>query len=107
VSGYATRGAYVRARPIAVVQDLRELKGPASGAVRLPRRLDWSPDPEYDLADPEQVVWMYSYVLGAALREDDLREFIDSRTLRQLWPVLSLAPQVREAWESRFPELVS
>lgn len=107
MSMYATRGTYMRTRPIPVVRDLGDLNGPASGVVRLPHRLDWSPDPEYDLAEPDQVVWMYSYVLGTAVREDDLREFLDSQMLRRLWPVLSLAPQVREAWESHFPELAA
>lgn len=107
MSGYATRGAYARTRPIAVVEDLRDLKGPTSGVVRLPRRLDWSPVADYDLADPGQVLWMYNYVLGAALLEDDLREFLDERTLRRLWPALSLSPQVRQAWENQFPELAA
>lgn len=106
-TGFASRGAYARTRPIAVVEALSELSGPISGIVTLPKRLDWSPDSRYDLSDPDQAVWMYSYVLAGAVVPTDLRTFLNDELLRALWPRLVLTDQVRLAWERHHPALAA
>jgi hypothetical protein len=75
--------------------------------VNLPRHLDWSGNASYDLAKPARLASMYRTVLNEASSIDDLRAWIDGRTLAQLWSTLWLPPSVRRLWENRFPELAS
>lgn len=104
---FVSPGAYARSRPIVVIDDLEQLQGPSSGIVRLPVRLDWGPDPVYDVGDRTSLVWMYSYILAAALDADDLRQFINADHLRSVWHDLVLPARVRDLWEDRFPELAA
>jgi hypothetical protein len=84
---------------------LDELCGPTAGTVTLPTHLDWSGNATYDLAKPSRLASMYRSVLNEAGCAEDLRSWLDSRVLAQLWPSLWLPPALRRIWENRFPEL--
>lgn len=109
----AGQGAAVRtrfqARPgrrAIVVIDLADLRGPVSGAVRLPLWLYWSgPSPAFDLGEPFLLRWLYEIVLREAASPDDLTSYLDGGTLIALWPDLYLPKGVRQAWEELHPVL--
>jgi hypothetical protein len=50
---------------------------------------------------------MYETVLREATSPDDLARWLDGPTLVRLWPELVLPPQVRQLWETRFPQLAA
>lgn len=104
---YVTRGAYARNRPVVVVSDLSRLAGPSQGTVRLPPRLYWGPNPEFDVDDDDRRRWLYSIVLSEALDDADICDFIDRRLLEKSWRSMALPDRVRKQWETRFPGLVS
>lgn len=101
-SGIAVRTQY-RARPgrpVIVITDLAELRGPVRGVVELPLRLFWSsPDRSFDLGRPFERRWLYQTVLREASRSEDLTGFLDGGTLVGLWPDLYVPRGVRQAWE--------
>ncbi|MFG1830588.1 hypothetical protein [Micromonospora chersina] len=103
----ATSTAYLArpGRPAVVARTLGELTGPTRGIVELPVRLMWSSERAFDLADPDDLLWMYENVLRETSRVEDLRELIDGGTLRRVWPLLNLPRGVRLAWESRHRDL--
>ncbi|MBM7084635.1 hypothetical protein [Micromonospora humidisoli] len=88
-------------RPVVVARTLAELTGPTGGTVELPVRLMWSSERTFDLADPDDLLWLYENVLRETTRADDLRALIDGRTLCRVWRRLNLPRGVRSAWESR------
>ncbi|WP_326558286.1 hypothetical protein [Micromonospora sp. NBC_01796] len=88
-------------RPAVVTRTLTELTGPVRGAVELPLRLMWCSDRTFELADPDQLLWMYENVLREATRADDLRRLVNGTLLRRVWPDLNLPHGVRRAWEAR------
>ncbi|MFI7427984.1 hypothetical protein ACIBPB_13440 [Micromonospora sp. NPDC049836] len=88
-------------RPAVVPRTLAELTGPTRGVVELPVRLMWSSERVFDLADPDDLLWMYENVLRETNRVDDLRTLVNGRTLRRVWRRLNLPRGVRLAWESR------
>ncbi|MEV0941293.1 MULTISPECIES: hypothetical protein [Micromonospora] len=88
-------------RPVVVARTLAELTGPTGGVVELPVRLMWSSERTFDLAEPDDLLWLYENVLRETTRADDLRALIDGRTLRRVWRRLNLPRGVRAAWESR------
>lgn len=96
---------YADRRPYTVAQHLDTLRGPTSGIVELPLRLDWTPNRTYDLDDNTQLRAMYPRVLREALREEDLDTFLNRDTLIDVWDQIHLPRPVRELWEKRFPEL--
>jgi hypothetical protein len=96
---------YEDGRPYTVPDSLEELTGPTAGVVELPLRLDWSEQGRYDLSDPPQRNLMYEVVIRESMRVEDLRAYLDGRTLRRVWRQLWLPRKVRELWESRFPDL--
>ncbi|HZN74345.1 MAG TPA: hypothetical protein VFC00_21975 [Micromonosporaceae bacterium] len=102
--GYASYGAR---KPYVVAERLDDLRGPTDGTVTLPQHLDWSGNASYDLDKPARLASMYRTVLNEASSPDDLHAWIDGRLLVRLWPTLWLPPQVRQLWESRFPELAA
>jgi DNA invertase Pin-like site-specific DNA recombinase len=118
LDGYApgrpggTGGAHLapyQARPgrrALVIDDLGDLRGPATGSVKLPLRLFWSlPDHWFDLGDPDMRRWYYQTVLREASRAEDLTTHLDGATLASLWPGLFLPKGVRRAWDERHPSL--
>ncbi|MDG4786981.1 hypothetical protein O7626_13755 [Micromonospora sp. WMMD1102] len=94
-------------RPAVVTPTVAELTGPTRGTVILPLRLMWGPERDFDLDDPDQLLWMYENVLREAVRSDDLRRFLNGSMLRRLWPALNLPRGVRAAWERRHPSLAA
>jgi len=100
-------GSYGDRKPYVVAERLDDLRGPTEGTVSLPQHLDWSGNASYDLDKPTRLASMYRTVLNEASSVDDLRAWIDGKTLAQLWPTLWLPPQLQRLWESRFPELAS
>ena len=46
-----------------------------------------------------------SQLTAQAAKVQDLRDWIDQRKLVELWPRIWLPVQLRDLWESRFPEL--
>jgi hypothetical protein len=94
-------------RPALVAKSLDELRGPEHGVVELPQRLFWNPNRSFDLDNHDLLLWMYENVLREAIRQDELRRFINGRILVQVWPELNLPKGVRRAWEERHPQLRS
>jgi transcriptional regulator with XRE-family HTH domain len=95
-------------RPVLVVPDLADLRGPTAGTVELPLWLFWSqPDRRFDLDDSDMRQWMYEIVLREAGSLEDLTTYLDRDTLIALWPRLYLPRGVRHAWEDRHPALRS
>jgi hypothetical protein len=93
------------AKPFVVADDLATLRGRTTGVVTLPRHLDWSGSADYDLDSPGRIVDLYRTVLIEATKPDDLHEFLDRAVLTRLWATLWLPPDLRRAWEERFPAL--
>jgi hypothetical protein len=96
---------YADQRPYVAVDRLAELRGPTGGVVRLDRRLYWSGRGTYDLDNPRRLANMYETVLREASRPEELARWLDGGTLVRLWSDLVLPPQLRQLWETRFPEL--
>jgi len=89
-----------------VVIDLADLRGPVSGAVRLPLWLYWSgASLAFDLGEPLLRRWLYEIVLREAASPEDLTSYLDGGTLIALWPDLYLPKGVRQAWEELHPVL--
>lgn len=95
-------------RRAVVAASLDGLHGPVSGEHVLPLRLYWSPPGRvFDLDDAESLQAMYEFVLGEAIREDELDEHLDGARLAAVWPDLFLPRGVRRAWEERHPRLAA
>jgi len=101
-SAYATYGSR---KPYVVADSLDALRGPTTGTVSLPRHLDWSGDPSYDLTRPARLASMYRTVLNEAASTHDLSAWLDGEALLRLWPTLWLPAPLRRLWEDRFPAL--
>ncbi|MFI7641970.1 hypothetical protein [Nonomuraea sp. NPDC049400] len=96
---------YAGHRAYLVPADLSELRGPATGVVELPTRLDWSEQRIYDLSDNSHVGLMYERVIREATQFDDLRTYLNRETLIRVWPYLFLPAEARHTWETPFSEL--
>src|SRR5262249_3468216 len=93
-------------RPTLVIDDLADLRGPASGEVVLPLRLFWSPagrtwdlGNRYDRRAPHQTL------LNEANRARALAQVPNSTPLVPVWPGRYLRKGARRAWEERRPRL--
>ena len=85
-------------RPVEIPDDLTDCTvAPASGRVRLPQRLAWSGQGEFDLDDRCDRAYVYQLVMTEGT-EDDVRRFIDVDLLVQMWDDMWLSPHVRERW---------
>nr|WP_232533866.1 hypothetical protein [Plantactinospora sp. KBS50] len=103
----ADYGPYGDRKPYLVAETLAQLQGPTEGMVTLPRHLDWSGHPEYDLNRTARLASMYKVVLTEASTVEDLHTWLAADLLRRLWPTLWLPPQLRQRWEDAFPELAA
>ena len=93
-------------RPVLVIDDLADLRGPVTGLVELPLRLFWSlPDHRFDLDEPDLRRWYYETVLREATRPGDLAAYLDGETLVSIWPELYLPKEVRRGWEEHHQAL--
>ena len=70
----------------------------ASGVVRLPEHVAWSPPFEYDLADHRQRLDAYAVVMTEG-RDEDVLWFIDVDEVVAMWGELHLSPHIRAPWE--------
>lgn len=92
-------------KPYAIVEDLRQLHGPAGGVVELPHSVLWAPGgPSVDLDEPGGTALAYQAVLAEGTVED-LEQVLHRDRLIAIWSELMLDRRVRDMWESRFPEL--
>lgn len=96
------REQYARRLPAS----LEELTGPSSGTVDLPLHVVWSGRRTYGLSQPRSRMSLYRTVLAEGQRQD-LVVFLNRDLLIAQWPVLRslVSRPLRDAWESRFPEL--
>lgn len=98
---------YSARKPYVVADSLENLHGPTHGMVTLPRHLDWSGDPTYNLDKAARLASMYKTVLNEAATVDDLDTWLDKQMLLQVWPTLWLPPRLRQMWEHRFEVLAA
>jgi hypothetical protein len=109
--GIAVTDRRDQARPgrrVVVAADLADLRGPVSGEHVLPLRLYWSPPGRvWRLDEAESLRLMYRYVLGEAIRAEELAEHLNGDQLVAVWPDLILPRAVRRAWEERHPQLAA
>jgi hypothetical protein len=101
---------FYQGRPVLVVSSLESLRGPASGQVRLPRRVFWSGSEDagvFDLGIPADLESFYRTVIREARLAEDLTGNLDGATLIALWPrlVLRMPGPVRRAWETQHDQL--
>ncbi|MEU2718824.1 hypothetical protein [Streptomyces sp. NPDC007205] len=85
---------------------LDELVGPSAGTVDLPLHVVWSGRRSYGLSQPRSRMSLYRTVLAEGQRQD-LIAFLNCDLLIAQWPLLRtlISRPLRDAWESRFPEL--
>jgi hypothetical protein len=93
------------AKPVVVPARLDDLIGPTTGVVVLPRHLQWSGNPRYDLDQPGRIIDLYRTVLNEAASPDDLHRYLDRDTLVALWPSMWLPTWLRDSWEAHFSDL--
>lgn len=91
-------------RPFAVVDDLRELRGPATGMLTLSHAIYWGPNRDFDFADDNQAADAYTAILNEGTRADVI-ELINAQRLEDVWPTLALPWRVLDGWQSRHPVL--
>ncbi len=92
--------------PYDTPQSLDDLRGPTSGVVRVRPRIDTSPDPVYDLADPGQRWSLYNAVVREGLPSEQAA-ILNRALLIDSWADLNLPARCRATWEARFPELAA
>jgi hypothetical protein len=86
-----------RWRPVEVPDDLDD-SAPRTGHVRLPVEIAWSGQPDYGLADRQQLCRVYEQVLREGTAEE-VRRYVRASTLLEVWDELYLPMYVRMAWE--------
>lgn len=93
-------------RPVLVITELSDLRGPAAGKIVLPSRL--YPDPAgtvFDLDEPSLLAEAYQVVLAEAAGAWDLASWLNAPRLVEAWPDLYLPAAIRQAWEETHPIL--
>ncbi len=87
------------ANPASIPDDLDDAGiEKATGIVELPLHIRWSGPPRtYDLSDRQQLARVHEQVLQEGT-EDDVRHFVRSEDLIDLWDELVLPPRVSRAW---------
>ncbi|MFF0343561.1 hypothetical protein [Kribbella sp. NPDC004875] len=98
---------YASMIPYMVPRSLDQLQGPAAGVIDLPTRLDWGPNPRYDLAKIDEATTLYNKVISEASTVDDLAEFLNREMLVALWPRLRLPRHCADLWNQAFPQLAT
>lgn len=95
-------------RPVLVITELSDLRGPAGGKIVLPSRL--YPDPAgqvFDLDEPSLLREAIQIVLTEAAGARDLASWLNAPALIDAWPDLYLPEAVRQAWEDMHPALAA
>ena len=90
----------VLTRPSAKIPEglLDRSRPKASGVVRLPTHLAWSPPFEYDLGDRCQRLDVYQRVMTEG-RAEDVLWFVDVDEVVAMWDELHLSPHIWVPWE--------
>ena len=101
-----TRVFYRDVKPYDAPARLDELIGPRSGQLTLPHHIYWGPQKSVDLDTEGGIVKAYQAVLREGSTTDQV-QLLNRDRLIEIWQELALPGQVRELWESRFPELAS
>ena len=84
--------------PVAIPDDMADRSvSKASGLVKLPAHIAWSPPYEYDLDNRRDLCCAYAQVMAEGLA-DDVRYYIDLDILVTVWDELYLPRHVRERW---------
>lgn len=86
-------------RLFAVVDDLLELSGPATGMLTLSHAIYWGPNRDFDIADDNQAADAYTAILNEGTRTDVI-ELINAQRLEHVWPTLMLPWRVLDEWQS-------
>jgi hypothetical protein len=85
------------------------LCGPAEGVLELPVSVCWSlgqDQARFDLADREQVIAAYEFVLHAAARHPlDVTPYLNAELLSGVWADLGMGRRMRLPWETVNPGL--
>lgn len=85
-------------RPVEIPEDLGGgIVAPVTGRVKLPNRIAWSGQGEFDLEDRRDRMYVYQLVMTEG-SEDDVRRYIDVAHLVEMWDDMWLSPHVRERW---------
>ena len=85
-------------RPAAIPEAIVDRSRPkASGVVRLPLHIAWSPPYEYDLADRRWLRDAYQRILTEGTEAGGLW-YIDIDVLLDEWAALHLSPHIRSPW---------
>ena len=85
-------------RPVEIPDDLGDdAVAPVTGRVKLPNRIAWSGQGEFDLEDRRDRMYVYQLVMTEGT-EDDVRRYIDVDHLVEMWNDMWLSPHVRERW---------
>ena len=95
-------------RPVLVITELADLRGPTNGKIVLPSRL--YPDPAgqvFDLDEPWFLREVCQVVLTEAASALDLATWLNAARLIEAWPDLYLPEAVRQAWEDMHPVLAA
>ena len=101
------RGGPFASRPVPVVDDLDELRGPTTGIHQLPLHLDASARTHYDLSQDWARRAVLETVLTEAATKADLAAWVDRDVLLARWSTLFLPFYVRRAWQAQHPELAA
>jgi len=88
-----------------VIQDLDDLRGPATGILNLPHMIHWGPLKFCDLSDTARRRSTYQEILREAANGEDLASLLNKGLLMQDWPFLALPPRLKAGWEKVHPEL--
>lgn len=91
-------------KPFDAPARLDELKGPASGPIRLPPWVYWGPSPVANLDVEGDAIRAYQATIQEGRTVDQV-QILNRDRLVTLWPELSMPPRARALWENRFPEL--
>ena len=86
-------------RPVEIPDDLSDGSvAPERGRVKLPKRLAWSGQGDFDLDDRRDRMYVYQLVMTEGT-SDDVRRYIDLGLLLKMWHDMWLSPYVRERWD--------
>jgi hypothetical protein len=95
-------------RPVLVITELSDLRGPAAGKIVLPSRLYPEPAGQvFDLDEPWMAHEAYQVVLTEAVGAQDLAAWLNAPRLIEAWPELYLPAAVRQAWQDVHPVLAA
>lgn len=93
-------------RPLLVITELSDLRGPGGGKIVLPSRLYPEPAGQvFDLDEPWLLAEAYQIVLTEAAGAWELAAWLNAPRLIEAWPELYLPAAVRQAWEEVHPVL--